>query len=141
MARILIIEDEPTIAVALQDDLELEGYEVDVAEDGEAGAARALDREHDLILLDLMLPKKDGFTVCREVRAAGIDTPIIVLTAKGQEVDYLLYGDEGHGFARPENKMAFYAAAEQFLARHLGGRCEEPAPGEQEILRAVRQPI
>ncbi len=90
MTRILIIEDEPTIAIALQDDLELEGYEVDVAEDGEAGAARALDREHDLILLDLMLPKKDGLTVCREVRAAGIDTPIIVLTAKGQEIDKVL---------------------------------------------------
>ncbi len=90
MARILIVEDEPTIAVALQDDLELEGYEVDVAVDGEAGAVLALAREHDLILLDLMLPKKDGFTVCREVRAAGIDTPIIVLTAKGQEVDKVL---------------------------------------------------
>jgi len=90
MARILIVEDEPTIAVALQDDLELEGYEVDVVHDGEAAVARALQREHDLILLDLMLPKKDGFTVCREVRGAGINTPIIVLTAKGQEVDRIL---------------------------------------------------
>jgi len=90
MSRILIVEDEPTIAVALQDDLELEGYEVEVVADGEAAAARALDNDHDLILLDLMLPKKDGLTVCREVRDAGIDTPIIVLTAKGQEVDKVL---------------------------------------------------
>ena len=90
MARILIVEDEPTIAVALQDDLELEGYEVEVVGDGESAAARALDDDHDLILLDLMLPKKDGMTVCREVRDAGIDTPIIVLTAKGQEVDKVL---------------------------------------------------
>jgi len=90
MARVLIVEDEPTIAVALQDDLELEGHDVEVVHDGEAAAARALQQEHDLILLDLMLPKKDGFTVCREVRGAGIDTPIIVLTAKGQEVDRIL---------------------------------------------------
>ena len=89
-ARILIVEDEPTIAIALQDDLELEGYEVEVVGDGAAGAERALGGEHDLILLDLMLPRKDGFTVCRELRAAGIGTPIIMLTAKGQEFDKVL---------------------------------------------------
>jgi len=87
MARILIVEDEPTIAVALQHDLELEGYEVEVVGDGDTAAQRALEQCHDLILLDLMLPKKDGLSVCREVRAAGVTTPIIVLTARGQEVD------------------------------------------------------
>ncbi len=90
MARILIVEDELTIAVGLQDDLELEGYEVEVVDDGAAGAARALEGGHDLILLDVMLPGKDGFTICREVRAAGLRTPIIMLTAKGQEVDKVL---------------------------------------------------
>ncbi len=85
--KILIVEDEPTIAAALQDDLELEGYEVEVARDGATGATRALARTHDLILLDVMLPQKDGFSVCRELRAAGLGTPIIMLTAKGQEVD------------------------------------------------------
>ena len=74
------------------------------------------------------------------VKQAEAEQIVNALRAKGKEVDYLLYADEGHGFARPENRMAFYAAAEQFLARHLGGRCEKPASGEQEILHAVRQP-
>jgi DNA-binding response OmpR family regulator len=90
MTRILVVEDEPTIAVGLQDDLELEGYTVEVVEDGATAAKRALEGGHDLILLDVMLPQKDGFTVCREVRQAGLSTPIILLTAKGQEVDKVL---------------------------------------------------
>ena len=73
------------------------------------------------------------------VKQAEAEQIVNALRAKGKEVDYLLYADEGHGFARPENRMAFYAAAEQFLARHLGGRCEKPTSGEQEILDAVRQ--
>ena len=73
------------------------------------------------------------------VKQAEAEQIVNALRAKGKEVDYLLYADEGHGFARPENRMAFYAAAEQFLARHLGGRCEEPTSREQEILRAVRR--
>lgn len=85
--RILVVEDEPTIAVALRDDLELEGYEVEIVGDGEAASRRALEGRHDLILLDLMLPGKDGFAVCREVRGAGVSTPIIILTAKGQDID------------------------------------------------------
>ena len=87
MTRILIVEDEPTIAIGLQDDLETEGYEVEVASDGDAGASKASCNNFDLILLDLMLPGKDGFTICRELRAAGSRTPIILLTAKGQEID------------------------------------------------------
>lgn len=90
MARILVVEDEPTIAMGLQDDLQLEGHAVDVAGDGAAAEAAALERRHDLILLDIMLPRKDGFSVCRAVRAAGVRTPIILLTAKGQEVDKVL---------------------------------------------------
>lgn len=87
MARILVVEDEPTIAIGLQDDLELEGYQVEVVSDGATAATRALQGGYDLILLDIMLPGKDGFTVCRELRRAGLHTPIIMLTAKGQEVD------------------------------------------------------
>lgn len=90
MARILVVEDEPTIAMGLQDDLRLEGHAVDVAGDGAAAEAAALERRHDLILLDIMLPHKDGFSVCRAVRSAGVRTPIILLTAKGQEVDKVL---------------------------------------------------
>ena len=90
MARILVVEDEPTIAVALQDDLEVEGYSVEVATDGARAAALAPQGGFDLILLDVMLPEKDGFTLCRELRAQGLRTPIILLTAKGQEIDKVL---------------------------------------------------
>ncbi len=90
MTRILVVEDEPTIAAGLQDDLELEGYTVEVVDNGPTAAERALEGSYDLILLDVMLPQKDGFTVCRELREAGLRTPIILLTAKAQEIDKVL---------------------------------------------------
>lgn len=90
MSRILIVEDEPSIATALEDALRLEGYEVQVARDG-VSAERAVLRDHyDLILLDVMLPQKDGFSVCRTLRGAGVTTPIIVVTARTQEVDKIV---------------------------------------------------
>jgi len=85
--RILVVEDEPTIATGLRDDLELEGFNVEVVDDGKVALRRILEEEFDLILLDVMLPGMDGFDVCREVRLKGNHTPIIMLTAKGQEVD------------------------------------------------------
>ena len=87
MTRILVVEDEQTIAVGLHDGLELDGYSVEVASDGLTATERALKGGFDLILLDVMLPGKDGFTLCREWREAGLRTPIILLTAKTQEVD------------------------------------------------------
>jgi DNA-binding response OmpR family regulator len=90
MTRILVVEDEPTIAIGLQDDLEAEGYKVDVASDGDSAAIKAASGAFDLILLDVMLPGKDGFTICRELRASGSRTPIILLTARGQEQDKIL---------------------------------------------------
>jgi two-component system, OmpR family, alkaline phosphatase synthesis response regulator PhoP len=87
MQRILVVEDEPTIATGLHDDLELEGYAVEVVENGSAALKRILEGEFDLILLDVMLPGTDGFTVCRGARMQGVRTPIIMLTAKGREVD------------------------------------------------------
>lgn len=90
MARILVVEDEPTIAMGLQDDLQLEGHATELSSDGMAAEAVALEQRHDLILLDVMLPRKDGFSVCRAIRAAGVRTPVILLTAKGQEVDKVL---------------------------------------------------
>ena len=89
-AKILIVEDEPSIALALEDDLRREGYETELATDGEAAERRALSREFDLILLDVMLPKQDGFDVCRQVRRAGVDTPILMLTARAQEAEKVL---------------------------------------------------
>jgi DNA-binding response OmpR family regulator len=88
--KILIVEDEPSIALALEDDLRREGYETELASDGNTAAQRATTQSYDLILLDVMLPKKDGFEVCREVRRAGVQTPIILLTAKTQEAEKVL---------------------------------------------------
>lgn len=90
MKRILIVEDEPNIALALDDDLRREGYETEVATDGGTAAQKARSQEWDLILLDVMLPKKDGFEVCRELRQAGIQTPILLLTAKTHEAEKVL---------------------------------------------------
>ena len=90
MARILVVEDEPGITLALEDDLEREGYEVETAGDGEIASRRARELAFDLILLDVMLPRKDGFEVCRDLRRAGVRTPIILLTAKTQEAEKVL---------------------------------------------------
>jgi two-component system alkaline phosphatase synthesis response regulator PhoP len=90
MTRILIVEDEPGIALGLEDDLKMEGYEVDVLADGNAACRRALDTPYDLILLDVMLPGKDGFEVCRELRRRGFRSPILMLTAKSQEAEKVM---------------------------------------------------
>jgi len=90
MTRILVVEDEPRLALGLEDDLKLEGYEVEVARDGETASRRAREQPFDLIILDVMLPRKDGFEVCRELRRAGLRTPVILLTAKTQESDKIL---------------------------------------------------
>src|SRR5713226_423052 len=90
MARILVVEDEPPIASALEDDLKLEGYEVEVVRDGDTASRRAREQSFDLIILDVMLPRKDGFEVCRELRRVGLRMPVILLTAKTQESDKVL---------------------------------------------------
>ena len=71
----------------LKDNLEFEGYEVDLAEDGQLGLQKILEEEYNLIVLDVMLPKMSGFDVCKKAREKGITTPIIMLTAKGEEID------------------------------------------------------
>lgn len=85
--RILVVEDEDVILMLLEDHLTVEGYDVSTARDGERGLAMARGGGFDLIVLDIMLPKKDGFDVCRELRAAGGDIPVMMLTAKSQEID------------------------------------------------------
>jgi DNA-binding response OmpR family regulator len=90
MARILIVEDEPDIALGLQDDLTVEGHAVEVVGDGQTACTRGREPGWDLILLDVMLPRKDGFDVCRDLRRAGVRTPIILLTAKAQEAEKIL---------------------------------------------------
>ena len=90
MTRILVVEDEPAIAFGLEADLTAEGYAVDVVSDGEAAVRRAREGAFGLVLLDVMLPRKDGFEVCRELRRAGFKTPIIMLTARTQEVEKIM---------------------------------------------------
>jgi DNA-binding response OmpR family regulator len=85
--RILVVEDEPGIRLALKDELEFEGFDVELADNGPAGLAAILRGTPDLVVLDLMLPGQNGFEICREVRARGIRAPIIVLTARNQDVD------------------------------------------------------
>jgi len=90
MARILVVEDEPEMASGLKDNFEFDGHEVHIAEDGERAITMALTLRPDLIILDIMLPKKSGFDVCRELRQNGFQAPIIMLTARGQEIDKVL---------------------------------------------------
>jgi DNA-binding response OmpR family regulator len=90
MSKILIVEDEPAMQLGLRDNLELETYSVNVASDGEEGLSKIKSNSYDLILLDVMLPKLSGFDVCKATRAAGISTPIIMLTARGEEIDKIL---------------------------------------------------
>ncbi len=88
--RILIVEDEKSMLLGLKDNLEFEGYEIDTAEDGATGLELISQDNHDLILLDVMLPALSGFDVCKQARQKGITTPIILLTAKGEEIDKVL---------------------------------------------------
>lgn len=88
--RILIIEDEDSLAKGLRLNLESEGYQIDWAADGQEGFAKALEKTPDLIILDLMLPKMKGLEVCQNLRQKNITTPIIMLTAKGEEIDKVI---------------------------------------------------
>lgn len=90
MAHILVIEDEPEMQRGLRDNLEFEGYDVEVVGDGKKGLDVLLAKKFDLVLLDVMLPGMSGFDVCKNARAQGVSIPIIMLTAKGEEVDKVL---------------------------------------------------
>ena len=90
MPNILIIEDEPAMQLGLKDNLSIEGYQVDIESDGESGLHKIKTGDYDLILLDVMLPKLSGFDVCKAARLAGNTAPIILLTARGEEIDKVL---------------------------------------------------
>ena len=93
--RILIVEDDPAILRGVSDNLSYEGYEVLTAEDGETGYRRVTEEHPDLIILDLMLPRLNGYEVCRRVRGDGIETPILMLTARSEEMDRVMGLDLG----------------------------------------------
>ncbi|MCT4644097.1 MAG: response regulator transcription factor [Carboxylicivirga sp.] len=95
MRRILVVEDEPDMQSGIKDNLEFEGYEVDTASDGKEGLQKILSNRFDLILLDVMLPHISGFDVCKKVRHENNETPIIFLTAKGEEIDKVIGLESG----------------------------------------------
>jgi DNA-binding response OmpR family regulator len=126
MARILVVEDEADIAMLLADDLRLEGHTVEVAGDGLTAGERGRESGWDLIVLDVMLPKKDGFDVCRELRKAGVRTPIILLTAKSHEAEKIMGLDLGADdyVTKPFNPRELRARIRAILRRTEG----EPGP-------------
>jgi len=128
MARILIVEDEREIADALEYDLKLEGYEVAVARDGESAAARGRESGWDLILLDIMLPKKDGFDVCRELRANGVKTPVVFLTARTQEAEKV------QGFDLGANDYVTKPFSARELRARIRARLRDRAEDANEVL-------
>jgi DNA-binding response OmpR family regulator len=117
--RILLVEDEPALARGLSDTLRANGFDVTVAADGERGLDAAVNGQVDLILLDVMLPKINGYEICRAVRAQGIDVPIVMLTARGQEQDVILGLNLGADdyVTKPFRSGELVARARAFLRR------------------------
>jgi two-component system alkaline phosphatase synthesis response regulator PhoP len=128
MPKVLIVEDDESMGTALKDGFSYEGYEVAFATDGATGLQMAKEQAPDLILLDVMLPKMSGFDVCKEIRAAGSAVPIIMLTARGQEIDKVLglkLGADDY-VTKPFGFMELMARVEALLRRASGqsGRTE-----------------
>jgi DNA-binding response OmpR family regulator len=126
MPRILVVEDDPKMQTGLRDNLEFEGYDVEVAGDGKAGLEKAIGSEYDLLLLDVMLPKMSGFDLLRTVREKGIQVPAIMLTAKGEEIDKVLGLELGADdyVTKPFGLRELLARVKAVLRRHerSGGR-------------------
>ncbi|MBV8504228.1 MAG: SpoIIE family protein phosphatase [Alphaproteobacteria bacterium] len=138
MAKILVVDDEPGIAFSLESDLQAEGYEVAVAGDGAEAVRRSRAEAFDLILLDVMLPHKDGFEVCRELRQTGLSTPILMLTAKTEEFDKVLGLDLGADdyVTKPFRTRELRARIRAALRRQPGGGL---GPDLQRQLRAASE--
>jgi DNA-binding response OmpR family regulator len=117
--RVLIVEDDEAMSIALRDGFQYEGYSVTVAKDGEAGLQMATSEGPDLILLDVMLPKMTGLDICKQLRGEGNSVPIIMLTARGQEIDKVLglkLGADDY-ITKPFGFMELLARAEAVLRR------------------------
>jgi DNA-binding response OmpR family regulator len=147
MTRILVVEDDPGIRLGLEEDLTLEGYQVELVADGESAVRRAREGHADIILLDVMLPRKDGFEVCRELRRAKVRTPIMMLTAKTQDAEKVMGLDMGADdyVTKPFSPRELRARIRALLRRsqpateavHTVGDCEIDF-GRAEVRRAGR---
>ena len=135
--RILLVEDEPSLVLTVSDRLLAEGYEVEAAGDGEAALELAGAAPFDLVLLDVMLPGKDGFEVCRELRQRGLEMPVLMLTARGQVVDRVVglkLGADDY-LVKPFEMIELLARIEALLRRARSPRGE---PGESYTFGDVR---
>ena len=122
--KILIVEDEPDMVLGLKDNFEFEGYEVVTASDGAAGLERARSEKPDLLILDIMLPKLSGLEVCKTLRAEGFSAPIIMLTARGQEIDKVVGLELGADdyVTKPFSIRELLARVRAILRRTEGGK-------------------
>ena len=138
MTKILVVEDEVKMQQVIKDNLELEGYEVDLCGDGKAGLQKLLDNSYSLVLLDVMLPQMSGFDVCRKAREKGITTPVIFLTAKGEEIDKVLGLELGADdyITKPFGLRELLARTKAVLRRTegaAGGPAEKMSLGTVEV--------
>ena len=122
MPKVLIVEDDEAMAVALHDGFSYEGYTVKVANDGMSGLKLASEGSYDLVILDVMLPKLSGLDICKRVRRSGSKVPIIMLTARGQEIDKVLglkVGADDY-VTKPFSFLELMARVEAVLRRSSG---------------------
>ena len=132
MTRILIVEDEPNMVAGLRDNFEYEGYEVLTASDGAEGLGRALNDAPDLVVLDVMMPKMSGLEVCKQLKAKRPSIPVIMLTARGQEVDKVVGLELGADdyVTKPFSIRELLARIKAVLRRAHGGSQERYAFGD-----------
>ena len=124
MAKILIVEDEPDMVLGLKDNFEFEGYEVITASDGAVGLEKARTVKPDLVILDIMLPVLSGLEVCKTLRGEGFEAPIVMLTARGQEIDKVVGLELGADdyVTKPFSIRELLARVRAILRRTEGGK-------------------
>jgi len=135
MSRVLVVEDNVDLAYGLQNNLEIEGYEVQVAEKGETGLRLTAEWNPDLIILDLMLPDLDGYRVLQHLRKSGVTTPVLILTARGEESDKVLgfrLGADDY-VTKPFGVMELLARVEAILRRVQGASGFDPDEADHSI--------
>ena len=139
--KILIVEDEPALLRGLKDTFETQGYEVLTAQHGEKGLELALTSDSSLILLDIMLPRVNGYEICRAVREAGLEMPIVMLTAKGQEEDIILGLNLGADdyITKPFRRRELIARVQAFLRRSRSKQAAVVTFGDYELNLAAHK--